>query len=82
MLMDFSLDDQCFQQKTCLLLVANFILTTVVLQETPASPSNLDGVVFYGRFAADGMPYVDLIENQIETRCSAVHQFFYSLQAA
>lgn len=35
-----------------------------------------------GRFAADGMPYVDLIEIQVETRCSAVHQFFYSLQVA
>ena len=32
-----------------------------------------------GRFAADRMPYVDLIETQIKTRCFAIHQFFYSL---
>lgn len=48
-----------FNKKTCLLLVANFILTTVVLQETPASPlktQQTSNLFFMGGLLLTGCP--------------------------
>lgn len=48
-----------FNKKTCLLLVANFILTPVVLQETPASPlktQQTSNLFFMGGLLLTGCP--------------------------